>query len=52
MKQMGAAPVLMVVPRIRPMLARYARLFSPCLAVLSYNEIPENKEVSIVGSLG
>ncbi|WP_175885479.1 flagellar biosynthesis protein FlhA [Burkholderia sp. BCC0044] len=52
MKQMGTAPVLMVVPRIRPMLARYARLFSPGLTVLSYNEIPENKEVSIVGSLG
>ena len=52
MKQMGASPVLMVVPRIRPMLARYARMFAPGLAVLSYNEIPENKEVSIVGTLG
>lgn len=52
MKQMGAAPLLMVVPRVRPMLARYARLFAPGLAVLSYNEIPENREVSIVGTLG
>ena len=52
MKQMGATPVLMVVPRVRPMLARYAKLFAPGLAVLSYNEIPENKEVSIVGTLG
>lgn len=52
MKQMGSTPVLMVVPRVRPMLARYAKLFAPGLAVLSYNEIPENKEVSIVGTLG
>ena len=52
LKQMGAAPVLIVVPRIRPMLARYAKLFSPDLTVLSYNEVPDNKEVSIVGTLG
>ncbi|HGL4260738.1 flagellar biosynthesis protein FlhA [Burkholderia dolosa] len=52
MKQMDASPVLMVVPRIRPMLARYAKLFAPGLTVLSYNEIPDNKEVSIVGTLG
>lgn len=52
LKQMGVAPVLIVVPRIRPMLARYAKLFSPDLTVLSYNEIPDNKEVNVVGTLG
>ncbi len=52
MKQQGAAPLLLVMPQIRPLLARYARLFAPGLAVLSYNEIPENHDVSIVGSLG
>ncbi|KVO87656.1 flagellar biosynthesis protein FlhA [Burkholderia ubonensis] len=52
MKQSGAPPLLLVVPRIRPLLARYARLFSPGLHVLSYNEIPEAKEVNIVGALG
>ncbi len=52
MKQQAAAPLLLVMPQIRPLLARYARLFAPGLAVLSYNEIPENREVSIIGTLG
>jgi flagellar biosynthesis protein FlhA len=52
MKQLATAPLLLVMPQIRPLLARYARLFAPGLAVLSYNEIPEQKEVSIVGTLG
>jgi flagellar biosynthesis protein FlhA len=52
MKQQGSAPLLLVMPQIRPLLARYARLFAPGLAVLSYNEIPEQREVSVIGSLG
>jgi flagellar biosynthesis protein FlhA len=52
MKQQGAAPLLLVMPQIRPLLSRYARLFAPGLNVLSYNEIPEQRNVSIVGSLG
>jgi len=52
MKQQGAAPLLVVLPQIRPLLARYARLFAPGLSVLSYNEIPEQRDVSIIGSLG
>lgn len=52
MKQLGAPPVLLVMPQIRPLLARYARLFAPGLHVLSYNEVPEQREVSIVGALG
>ena len=41
-----------VLPQVRPLLARYARLFAPGLHVLSYNEIPEKREVSIVGTVG
>lgn len=52
MKQQGATPLLLVMPQIRPLLARYARLFAPGLAVLSYNEIPEQREVSIIGTVG
>ncbi|MGE5493608.1 MAG: flagellar biosynthesis protein FlhA, partial [Actinomycetota bacterium] len=52
MQQQGTPPLLLVMPQIRPLLARYARLFAPGLNVLSYNEIPEQREVSIVGSLG
>ncbi len=52
MKRQGATPLLLVMPQIRPLLARYARLFAPGLTVLSYNEIPEQREISIIGSLG
>lgn len=52
MKGQGAAPVLLVMPQIRPLLARYAKLFAPGLAVLSYNEVPEQREIAVIGSLG
>ncbi|WP_202427745.1 flagellar biosynthesis protein FlhA [Duganella margarita] len=52
MKQQATPPLLLVLPQIRPLLARYARLFAPGLHVLSYNEIPENREVSIIGTVG
>ena len=52
MKQAATPPLLLVLPQIRPLLARYARLFAPGLHVLSYNEIPENRAVSIIGTLG
>jgi flagellar biosynthesis protein FlhA len=48
----GTTPLLLVTPQIRPLLARYARLFAPGLAVLSYNEVPEQREINVVGSLG
>jgi flagellar biosynthesis protein FlhA len=52
MKQAHTPPLLLVLPQIRPLLARYARLFAPGLHVLSYNEVPENRDVSIVGTVG
>ncbi|HEX3141564.1 MAG TPA: flagellar biosynthesis protein FlhA [Rhizobacter sp.] len=52
MKQLAAAPTLLVAPQIRPLLARYARLFAPGLAVLSFNEVPDGKELKVVGTLG
>ena len=52
MKQQATPPILLVLPQIRPLLARYARLFAPGLHVLSYNEVPENREVSIIGTVG
>ena len=52
MNQQRTPPLLLVLPQILPLLARYARLFAPGLHVLSYNEIPENREVSIIGTVG
>lgn len=52
LKQQGIAPILLVMPQLRPLIARYARTFSQGLAVLSYNEIPETKQINVVGNLG
>ena len=38
-------------PQLRPLLARYARLFAPGLHVLSYNEVPDELELKIMGAL-
>lgn len=52
LKQQGLAPVLIVMPQLRPLIGRYARTFAQGLAVLSYNEIPENRQINVVGNLG
>ncbi|WP_443192079.1 flagellar biosynthesis protein FlhA [Pseudomonas indica] len=52
LRQAGHPPVLTVIPQLRPLLARYARVFSPGLHVLSQNEIPERVGVNILGTLG
>lgn len=51
MKAAGKDPVLLVPPQLRPLLARYARLFAPGLHVLSYNEVPDELELKIMGAL-
>ena len=53
MKSRGVTPTLIVVPQLRPLLARYAKTFTKgSLVVLSYNEIPDTIRVDILGSLG
>lgn len=52
MKENGLKPVLLVHPQLRPLLARYARTFSPGLNVISHNEIPEFLQIDVVLSLG
>ncbi|PAU53856.1 flagellar biosynthesis protein FlhA [Pseudomonas sp. PIC25] len=52
LRQAGHPPVLTVIPQLRPLLARYACVFSPGLHVLSQNEIPERVGVNILGTLG
>ncbi|WP_299730415.1 flagellar biosynthesis protein FlhA [uncultured Endozoicomonas sp.] len=48
----GKPPIMLVNDSIRPAMARYARLCTEGMHVLSFNEIPENKEVVIVGKVG
>lgn len=44
--------VLVVQPGLRTMLARFVRSISSNLHVLSYQEIPDNKQIRIIGTVG
>jgi len=48
----GATPVLLTAPTLRSMLARFARYGVPNLHVLSYQEIPDSKQVKIIATVG
>ncbi|MGY0216794.1 flagellar biosynthesis protein FlhA [Endozoicomonadaceae bacterium StTr2] len=48
----GKQAILLVAPQLRPLLARFARLCSPEMAVLSYTEIPDNRQVNVEMNLG
>lgn len=48
----GDPAVLLVAAPLRPMLSRFARYTIDGLQVLSYQEIPDNKQVTIVASAG
>lgn len=51
MKAKGMPPLLLVTPQLRPILSRYGRLFCSGLNVLSYNEIPDDSDLNVVGTL-
>lgn len=51
MKAQNLAPVLLVTPQLRPIIARYGRLFAAGLQVLSYNEVPDEAELDIIGTV-
>ena len=48
----GEPAVLLVAPRIRPWVARLMRYATPNLAVLAYNEIPENRRIRVIAAVG
>ena len=48
----GKQPIMVVSPPLRPLISRYARLCTDGLQVLSFNEIPDNRNVQIVGKVG
>ncbi|MGF1691480.1 flagellar biosynthesis protein FlhA [Photobacterium kagoshimensis] len=45
-------PILLVMPQLRPLLARYSRICARGLYVLSFNEIPDDRNISVVGNMG
>ena len=48
----GKTPVLLVAAPLRPMLARFVRYCSSEIAVFAYNEIPEDKQITVEASIG
>ncbi|EMD1178620.1 flagellar biosynthesis protein FlhA [Vibrio harveyi] len=51
MKLSGYCPILLVMPQLRPLLSRYARVSAKGLNVLSFNEIPDDRNISVVGNI-
>jgi len=48
----GQVAVLLVSSIIRPMLAQFTKRTIPNLHVLSFNEIPDNKQIKVVSTVG
>lgn len=51
-EMLGKPVVLLVAGQIRAMMSRFARLAVPNMYVLAYQEIPDNKQVTIVATVG
>src|SRR6202051_4840743 len=48
----GEPAGLLVARKIRPWIARLMRHSTPSLAVLAYNEIPENRRIRVIAAVG
>lgn len=48
----GKPLVLLVAAPLRPLLAKFTRLFIPDMSVLAFNEVPDNKQLTIEASIG
>jgi flagellar biosynthesis protein FlhA len=51
-EMMGKTPILLVSAPVRGALAKFSRFVSESLRVLSYQEIPDNKQINIVATVG
>ncbi|WP_250657672.1 flagellar biosynthesis protein FlhA [Alkalimarinus coralli] len=49
---MGKPPILLVSAPLRPVLAKFVRFGIERLHVLSYQEVPDNKQITIVATVG
>lgn len=48
----GQPVVLLVSAPVRPLMARFVRHTIPSMHILAYNEIPDNKRIKVVASVG
>jgi len=51
-EMLGKPAILLVAAPVRPLMAKFVRYGEQLIHVLSYQEIPENKKVTIVASVG
>ncbi|SDK02093.1 flagellar biosynthesis protein FlhA [Pseudomonas delhiensis] len=51
-EMLGKPAILLVAGPIRAMMSRFARMAVPSMSVLAYQEIPDNKQVTIVATVG
>jgi flagellar biosynthesis protein FlhA len=51
-EMLGKPAILLVAGQIRAMMSRFARQAVPAMHVLAYQEIPDNKQVTIVATVG
>ncbi len=51
-EMLGKPAILLVSAALRPVLARFVRYGIERLSVLSYQEVPDNKQITIVASVG
>jgi flagellar biosynthesis protein FlhA len=51
-QRQGSPAVLLTAPSLRPWLARLFASSIEHLHVLAYNEVPDNRQVRVVGSVG
>jgi flagellar biosynthesis protein FlhA len=52
MEAQGHEGILLVAAPIRAWMARFAKHAAPGMHVLSYNEIPDNRQIKVVSSIG
>jgi len=48
----GEGAILLVAAPIRPWIARFVKHSVPGMQVLSYNEIPDNRQIKVVATVG
>ncbi len=48
----GESAILLVAAPIRPWIARFVKHSAPGMQVLSYNEIPDNRQIKVVATVG
>ncbi len=51
-EMIGESAILLVAAPIRPWIARFVKHSVPGMQVLSYNEIPDNRQIKVVATVG